>query len=79
MAGDINLEIIAEHGVWLKEKNKNWELIHPLEDYWKPKVRFILEMYVDRLPGSFVEEKAFSVAWHYRKADPELSGLRTEN
>ncbi|MFO7447123.1 MAG: bifunctional alpha,alpha-trehalose-phosphate synthase (UDP-forming)/trehalose-phosphatase [Ignavibacteriaceae bacterium] len=75
--GKLNIEIIAEHGAWLREKNKNWELIRPMVDFWKPQIISILEMYVDRLPGSFIEEKEFSVSWHYRKADPELSALRT--
>jgi trehalose 6-phosphate synthase/phosphatase len=25
---------------------------------------------VDRTPGSLIEEKSFSLVWHYRKADP---------
>ena len=31
---------------------------------------------MDRTPGSFIEEKEFSLAWHYRKADPELGIVR---
>jgi len=31
---------------------------------------------VDRTPGSFIEEKGFSLAWHYRKANPRLGALR---
>jgi len=32
----------------------------------------ILEHFVDRTPGSFVEEKKYSVVWHYRTAEPEF-------
>src|SRR5262245_66500792 len=28
-------------------------------------------MYADRVPGAFVEEKEFSLVWHYRNANPE--------
>ncbi len=36
----------------------------------------VLEIFADRLPGRFVEEKEESVAWHYRLADPEQAQLR---
>jgi trehalose 6-phosphate synthase/phosphatase len=35
-------------------------------------------MYSDRLPGSFIEEKEFSLTWHFRNADPELGLLRAK-
>jgi trehalose 6-phosphate synthase/phosphatase len=38
---------------------------------WKERVRPILQLYVDRLPGAWLEEKEFSLAWHYRRADFE--------
>jgi len=31
-----------------------------------------LEHFVDRTPGSFVEEKKYALVWHYRMADPEF-------
>ena len=33
----------------------------------------MLEMFVGRIPGSFVEEKDFSLVWHYRKAETEAA------
>jgi trehalose 6-phosphate synthase/phosphatase len=38
-------------------------------------VRQILEVFVDRLPGSFIEEKEFSLVWHFRKADLEFGSV----
>lgn len=32
----------------------------------------VLDEFVDRTPGSFIEEKEFSVVWHYRMSDPEF-------
>jgi len=32
----------------------------------------ILEHFVDRTPGSFVEEKKYALVWHYRMAEPEF-------
>jgi len=68
--------LIAEHGAWFKEKGKDWETIEPLQNDWKEEIWPILELYVDRTPGSFIEEKEFSLVWHYRKADPELAQVR---
>ncbi len=72
--GHLNLSLVAEHGVWIKEKG--WETIEPLTSDWKRKIRPILELYMDRTPNSFIEEKDFSLVLHYRKADPELSSIR---
>lgn len=74
--GAHKLGLIAEHGVWIKEKDETWKTIEPLRADWKEQMRPILEWYEDRTPGSFIEEKDFSLVWHYRKADPKLASLR---
>jgi len=45
-------------------------------DTWKPSIRPILESFVDQTPGSFIEEKNYSLVWHFRKAEPEQGDLR---
>ncbi len=74
--GSLNVGLIAEHGAWIKEKGGNWETIEPLRNDWKEEILPILELYVDRTPGSFIEEKEFSLVWHYRRVDPELASVR---
>jgi trehalose 6-phosphate synthase/phosphatase len=74
--GQLNIGLIAEHGAWLKRQGAEWELIEPLRDEWKEAVHTVLEHYVDRTPGSFIEEKRYSLVWHYRTADPEQSAIR---
>jgi trehalose 6-phosphate synthase/phosphatase len=71
-----NIGMVAEHGVWFKEKGGSWKMVEPLRNDWKAEIRPILELYVDRTPGSFIEEKEFSLVWHYRKANPELAEVR---
>jgi trehalose 6-phosphate synthase/phosphatase len=75
--GSLKIDMIAEHGVWLKEGRIYWSLIDYLSDEWKKDIRPILELYVDRTPGSFIETKDFSLVWHYRKADKTLGELRS--
>jgi trehalose 6-phosphate synthase/phosphatase len=74
--GGLNLGLVAEHGVWIKEKGGGWEMIETLTSDWKEEVHPILESWVDRTPGSFIEEKEFSLVWHYRKSNPRLGELR---
>jgi trehalose 6-phosphate synthase/phosphatase len=74
--GDQDLNLVAEHGVWIKEKNKKWKLIEPLREEWKEDIRPMLELHVDRTPRSFIEEKDYSLVWHYRKSDPILGPMR---
>ena len=71
-----NYTLIAEHGAWLKNKGEGWQERKPVHDEWKANILPVLESYVDRTPGSLIEEKTYSLVWHYRKADIELGALR---
>ena len=70
------VEMSAEHGVWVKEKGEWQKALKLPAANWRKKIKPILEQYVDRTPGSFIEEKDYSLAWHYRKADPKLALIR---
>ncbi|WP_162427090.1 bifunctional alpha,alpha-trehalose-phosphate synthase (UDP-forming)/trehalose-phosphatase [Pontibacter pudoricolor] len=74
--GHLNLDIVAEHGVWLKQRGSGWKTMMSLMDDWKSDIRLILELYVDRTPGSFIEEKEYSLVWHYRRVETGLGELR---
>ncbi|TGE35793.1 bifunctional alpha,alpha-trehalose-phosphate synthase (UDP-forming)/trehalose-phosphatase [Desulfosporosinus fructosivorans] len=71
--GFLNITLVAEHGAWIKKGGEPWRLSKPQFKSWKCQLMPMLEMYVDKLPGSFIEEKEFSLAWHYRQADSKLS------
>ena len=74
--GNLKVGLVAEHGAWAREKGKTWKTMVAVATDWKKEVRHILERAVDRVPGSLIEEKDFSLAWHYRKATPKISELR---
>jgi len=74
--GGLSVGLVAEHGAWVKEKSREWKMVDTLTNDWKEEMRPILEVCVDRTPGSFIEEKEFSLAWHYRRANPRLGTLR---
>jgi len=75
---DQKVDLIAEHGVWVKRKNEkgDWNLYAEIEDGWKEDIRQIMEYYVLRTPGAFIEEKHHSLVWHYRKVESGLGDLR---
>lgn len=72
----VPVSLIAEHGVWKREIGKDWEITEKIKNDWMPQIRPILETFVDRTPGTFIEEKNYSLAWHYRNADPALGEIR---
>lgn len=74
--GSLPLGLVAEHGAWIKTEGNPWGLYKPLSSAWKESLRPILEIYADRLPGAFVEEKEYSLVWHYRMSDPEFASVR---
>ena len=76
---DSAIHVVAEHGAWIKRSpDHQWKLTRPMRTDWKDKVLPILREASDRLPGTFVEEKDYSVVWHWRQADPELGILRAQ-
>lgn len=74
--GTMPVGLVAEHGVWIRPKGEPWSTVEPLDNSWKDEIRHVLELYVDRTPGSFLEEKDYSLVWHYRKADREFGAVR---
>lgn len=74
--GDLPLDMIAEHGVWLRQHEAGWEMIQQLNNSWKDDIRPVLESYVARTPGSLLEEKDFALVWHFRKVEKTLGETR---
>lgn len=76
--GQCGVSIVAEHGAVIRRSGSQWHDTPPPQHRWKQELRPILETYVDRLPGSFIEEKQYCLVWHYRNSDPELGPLRAQ-
>ena len=76
--GRLPVELVAEHGVFIKERRNGWRLLKPVRKAWKKKIIPVMKLVTEKLPGSFIEEKEFSVAFHYRKSEPALASLRVK-
>ncbi|MFQ5575138.1 MAG: bifunctional alpha,alpha-trehalose-phosphate synthase (UDP-forming)/trehalose-phosphatase, partial [Terriglobia bacterium] len=74
--GNLEIGLVAEHGAWIRDEGESWRTIKPMQNEWKKDLRPTLELYTDRTPGSFIEEKDFSLVWHYRQVDPEFAYVR---
>ncbi|NHB68888.1 bifunctional alpha,alpha-trehalose-phosphate synthase (UDP-forming)/trehalose-phosphatase [Bacteroidales bacterium M08MB] len=71
-----NITFIAEHGVWVKPPQGDWGMLEPIDKNWMDIIRPLISFYVDRTPRSLLEEKNYSLVWHYRNADPDLGVIR---
>jgi trehalose 6-phosphate synthase/phosphatase len=69
MLGNIPIDIIAEHGAMIKEDGRWRDLIDP-DVSWKQEILELMERVTNICSGSWIEEKKFSISWHYRNADP---------
>jgi trehalose 6-phosphate synthase/phosphatase len=69
--GSLPIGLVAEHGAWIKERQKRWEIAKPISADWKANLLPVLQSYAGRVPGTWVEEKEFSLVWHYRRAVEE--------
>jgi trehalose 6-phosphate synthase/phosphatase len=70
------ITFIAEHGVWVKPPKGEWGMLEQIDKNWMDIIRPLINFYVDRTPRSLLEEKNYSLVWHYRNADPDLGVIR---
>ena len=74
---DLPVNLVAEHGASVRMKNGQWVHHREIDQSWKPIMRPTMELYAQRSPGSFLEEKTHTLAWHYRNVHPELGFIRS--
>lgn len=75
--GEKPYNLIAEHGLWLKRgEDEDWTQLEQVNNQWFEVIYPIFDRFTDRTPGSLIEIKTFSMAWHYRGVDPVLGAHR---
>ncbi len=77
LLNNLPINIIAEHGAMMRVKGV-WKNCISDTCLWKNSIIPLLNQAALKCPKSFVEEKRFSLAWHYRNSDPELGHAISE-
>jgi trehalose 6-phosphate synthase/phosphatase len=62
------INIIAEHGAMMKTGGV-WSDKVTKEATWKKEVIDVFDQITSLCPGSYIEEKKFSLTWHYRNSE----------
>src|SRR5690606_326842 len=75
--GHLPITLIAEHGAAIRRKDDTWELRREFDQQWKPVIKTTMDLFSKRCPGSFVEEKNHTLAWHYRNVEPDAGFTRS--
>ncbi len=71
--GVLPVTLWAEHGLWRRDPSgQEWRAAFQPDRAWMERVRPVLERITGTTPGSLIEEKGDSLAWHYRMADAVL-------
>jgi trehalose 6-phosphate synthase/phosphatase len=71
--GDLPIALWAEHGFWHRAGvNAPWVAAAYVSAEWLDRVLPILQQFTASTPGSRIEAKSASVAWHYRGAHREF-------
>lgn len=76
---DSGLSLWAEHGLWHSRDGRTWEATMPVDPQALRRVLPALERVTALTPGSSIEDKGHSIAWHYRLADPDAGPARAHD
>jgi trehalose 6-phosphate synthase/phosphatase len=76
--GALPLALHAEDGLWSRAPGGPWLARPTPQADWMARVLPILQAVTERTPGSLIEERTASLAWHYRMVEPEF-GARQAN
>jgi trehalose 6-phosphate synthase/phosphatase len=61
----LSVGMAAEHGAFIK-RDDVWHTTVEVDHSWKHVVRPLMEAYASKTPGAWVEDKKYTLVWHYR-------------
>lgn len=69
--GHMPIQLVAEHGSFIKLSNDTWRPTTSQSVEWKDPVMKLMQEITDKCSGSVIENKSLSIAWHYRNTETE--------
>lgn len=75
--GSLPVNLVSEHGAGIRLKNQGWQHGQGIDQSWKGFILPMLELFSQRSPGSFIEDKVQTLVWHYRNVETELGFIRS--
>ncbi len=71
--------LYAEHGLWARPNpSVDWQTTIEISTDWKGQVLPTIEHFTRDTPGSLIEHKSASIAWHYRLVDPDFGAVQAQ-
>jgi trehalose 6-phosphate synthase/phosphatase len=77
--GSLPIFLHVEHGFWSRTPDGVWTQVTPDVPSFLDQLLEIAQRHAARTPGTLVERKAASFAFHYRGADPHLAETRVRS
>jgi trehalose 6-phosphate synthase/phosphatase len=74
--GHSPISLHIEHGFWSRDPAGRWTQVLETPPEFLKQIHDVMKKHSLRTPGTFVEQKAASVAFHYRRVDPHLAEAR---
>ncbi|MET0283166.1 MAG: bifunctional alpha,alpha-trehalose-phosphate synthase (UDP-forming)/trehalose-phosphatase [Polyangiales bacterium] len=74
--GGLRVSLHVEHGFWSRDASGSWSQASEVPQDFLKSIQDIMQRHAFRAPGTLVEPKTASVAFHYRGADPNTAAAR---
>jgi trehalose 6-phosphate synthase/phosphatase len=73
---DLPIHLSGNHGNVIRFKKGNVRRLTSIETSWKKPFKDMLYRFQNQMPGSLLEEKMYSLAFHYRQCEPDMVKVR---
>jgi trehalose 6-phosphate synthase/phosphatase len=74
--GGLPVSLHIEHGFWSRDATGSWSQVSEVPPDFLKRIYEIMKRHAFRAPGTLVEQKSASMAFHYRGADPHVASSR---